>query len=403
MSTHETTNHNKIGLVAAVIIGINSMIGAGLVAIPTALSAQAGPAGILSCIFSVIFVLCIGLSLGRCTEIYPGQGWNYLYPSKWGGHKLGIFSASCYISGIILGLGFLSHQVGIWCNNFIPFIPPRPLGLLIMFILMFLVLAGTQASTIAQKLIVVFVIVPLILTSAFCWFHFDYNLVFPFFPHGIDSVFKAGPSVLFALLGFETIISLYSVVKNPKKNMPLAFGISILTVGIIYILFFYGILFAIPSKFFAGGLHETLSQVLSRFFPHTKILSQLVLTGAVFAIIGTLHAMIWSISTLLTSLLKRTHSSFIHNLIEKKIWNPKISVFVTTGLILSASLLIKLESLIYLTSLLVAISYILSISSLLFVRKEWRSGHNIITILGLIGGGLMVYFSIHQIIQALIG
>ncbi|MBD3231653.1 amino acid permease [Candidatus Dependentiae bacterium] len=398
MHKNKTSNTNKIGLISAVIVGVNSMIGAGIAAIPTVLAAQAGPAGILSCIFSMMFVLCIGLSLGRCAEIYPGQGWNYLYPSKWGGHKLGLFSASCYLSGIILGLGFLAHQVGVWCHAFIPFLSPRPLGLIIMFILMFLVLAGTQTSAATQKLIVAFVIIPLLITSIFCWYNFDYNLMFPFFPYGIDSVFKAAPSVLFALLGFESIISLYGIIKNPRKNMPLAFGFSILTVGFTYILFFYGVLFAIPSKFFIGGLHETLSHVLARFFENSKILPQMVLTGAVFGIIGTLHAMIWSISALFTTLLKKTKSKLIHHAIEKKIWTFKTSVFVTTGLILLASLLIRLESLINLTSMLVAISYILSISSLLFVKKEWRSGHNIITLLGLVGGGLMIYFSLHKII-----
>ena len=86
MSNSSKMDKNKISFLAAVVIGVNAMIGAGVLAIPTVLSAKVGPAGILSTIFSVIFVLCIGLSLGRVADIFPGKGWNYLYTSKWAGH-----------------------------------------------------------------------------------------------------------------------------------------------------------------------------------------------------------------------------------------------------------------------------------------------------------------------------
>jgi len=397
-TSSKSTNAKKMGLITATIIGINAMIGAGIVAMPTVLSSNVGPAGILSCIFSALSVMFIGVSLGRATEIYPGEGWNYLYPSKWGGHKLGMFSASCYLFGLITGLGFLSQQVGVWFNSFLPFITAPHFKYIIMITIMFIILAGTKTSSVVQYLIISFVIIPMAITSIFCWFNFNSNLVFPFMPYGISSVLTGGSKIMFALIGFESIISLYGVIKNPTKNIPIAFILSIGAVGLIYIFFFYGILFAIPKHYFAKGLNDTLANILLNAFPKAHILADMVLIGAVFGILGTIHSMTWSISTLLTTVLKKSKSNNIKLALQKNIWTNKVSVIVITVLILLSSIIIKLEDLLYVTVFFVALSYVLSIMYLLFIKKEWYSGRNFITLLGLAGGSLIIYFSLKNII-----
>jgi APA family basic amino acid/polyamine antiporter len=379
------------------------MIGAGIVAMPTVLASNVGPAGILSCILSALSVMFIGVSIGRAAEICPGEGWNYLYPSKWGGHWLGMVSASCYLLGLITGLGFLAQQVGVWFHSFLPFITAPQFKYIIMITIMLLILAGTKTSAVVQHLIISFVVIPLAITAIFCWFHFNPNLVFPFMPYGISSVMTGASKIMFALIGFESIISLYGVIKNPTKNVPRAFVLAIGAVGLIYIFFFYGILFAIPKHYFAKGLDDTLANILLNAFPKAHILSNMVLIGAVFGILGTLHSMVWSISSLFTTVLKKAKSTGIKVALQKNIWNNKISVIVTTTLILLSSVFIKLEDLLYVTVLFVALSYMLSIMYLLFIKKEWQTGRNFITLLGLGGGSLIIYFALKNIMLAFWG
>lgn len=399
MSTQK--NHNKIGLLTATIVGMNAMIGIGIAGLPAILANEVGPAGIISCIFSIFLILCIGLSLGRAAELFPGAGWNYLYPSKWGGHKVGIIASTFYVLAVVAAMGFLTQQAGIWCSTFIPFMPAKYLGVLITLILMLFVIAGAETSSRVQYLIAACVILPLGATALYCWFNFDINLVTPFAPHGTGSIFHAVPLIVFAFGGFESIISLYAILEKPKTNIPRAFIFAILGVGSLYIFFFYGILFAIPNKYFEGGLNTTLFHVLSAYFPQAKILATLVLFGAVFGIIGTLHSMIWSLSTLITSVLKRTKSKLIHNALDKKIWNNKTSVIITTIAIATTSLLIKGETLLPLTSMLIISTFVLSIFALVFVKKEWKSGHNIITLFGLATGVSMIYIAGLKVLSAL--
>ena len=122
----------KISLGAAIVVAVNAMIGAGVLAMPAVLARNVGPASILSFIISIGVILSIGLTMGSVAHRYPGQGWNYLYPSKFGGHRLGMISAFAYLIGVTVAMGFLVQQSGLWSHKFIPWISPRPLSILIM-------------------------------------------------------------------------------------------------------------------------------------------------------------------------------------------------------------------------------------------------------------------------------
>jgi basic amino acid/polyamine antiporter, APA family len=393
----------KIGLGAAVLVGINAMIGAGILTIPTQLSAVVGPAGICSCLFAILAILFLGLSLGRAAEIFPGQGWNYLYPSKWAGHAVGLFSALTYVLGILLAMGLLIQQSGVWMgqalSSFIPDLSPKLLSIIILSLLSLIIIAGAQASTWGQYIVTILKI-PLVLTALFCWLYFDPKLVTPFMPNGIGSVFSATPIILFGFFGFEAIACLYPIVKDPGKNIPKAYVISILTAGAIYAVFYYGILFAIPKEFFSAGLSDTLSNVLNKFFPNYQFLSKFVLIGGLFAMIGTVHSVVWSVSELLTSILRLTKSNFVNGLVDKNIWNSKVSVIACALIILTAFLSIDVKTFIPLAGVLIVPSYVLSVAALFFVKSEWRLGRNIITLFGFLGGLVMFYFAFQEIITS---
>lgn len=397
------SNHDgKIGLLAAATIGINAMIGVGMITIPSALALYVGPAGIISYIIAIFVVISLGISLGRVAFLYPGNGWTYLYPSQWAGHKVGIFSAVSYLIGILIAMGFLIQQAGIWIHLFIPSVSATTLGLLIIFILMMLVLAGAEASAIGQYIIGICVTVPLILTGVFCWFNFDSSLLTPFMPHGFMSIIKETPKALFALLGFESIVSLYSVVRNPGKNVPRAFLIAILFVGLLYLFFTAGLLFSINPHFFSYGLGETLSEVLRRAFPAHSIFSTAVLIGALFGIVGTLHSMLWSASELFTETLNRTRSKFVHGLLEREIWNSKVSTVVSTSIMVISSFLFQAEVLISLTDVLLILPSGLAIIALFFIPEEWKSRRNLITIVATCGSLVILYFAGQHFLHAFI-
>ena len=184
--------NNKIGLGTAVIIGLNAMIGVGIIAVPSLLATETGPAGILTFMFSICAVLLIALSLGEAAHRFPGEGWNYLYPSQWGGHLLGMVSASAYFLGVTVAMGFLTQVVGAYAASFIP-LDPQLLGIAILLLLTTLVLAGAEISTVGQYVIIASVMGPLLITCLFCWYNFNLAYTTPFIPYGPGSILAAAP------------------------------------------------------------------------------------------------------------------------------------------------------------------------------------------------------------------
>ncbi|MBI2602342.1 MAG: amino acid permease [Deltaproteobacteria bacterium] len=384
----------KIGLSVAVVIGINAMIGAGIVAIPAFLSRQVGPAGVFSFAFSIFVVLCMSLSLAKLADRFPGDGWSYRYPQIWGGHKWGLFSASSYLIGVMIAMGFLVQQAGVWAQNFFPNMSAITIGGGVLIILTGLVLAGAEASSWSQYVIAAIVVSALLVTVGICASQFDAANLTPFLPGGIRSVFAAAPKAMFTLLGFESIASLYSIVRKPEKNIPIAGVLAVVFVGSLYLLFSGSILSAIPGENFVNGSDETLTTVINRVFPQFEFLSFLLLLGGLFAIIGTLHSMIWSCAVLLTDVLKKVQTPTVVNLLETGKWNATVSVLVTATVMLLSALFLHSELILDLSVCLIAITYISAMSLLFFYREFWASGRNILTLLAMLGGVTLIYFSL---------
>lgn len=388
MSRDDST---KIGTTVATLIGINAMIGAGIMALPSLIAHTAGPAGVYSFILSTISALLLGLSLARLAIVHPGKGWNYLYPSLWGGHLCGMFSATCYLSGIVIAMGFLVQQAGVWLHPFFPMFSISVLGLLLLVLLALLVLAGANVSTWGQYIIAGCVVVPLVITSVFCWSQFSAANLTPFMPFGVRSIFSAAAIVLFSFLGFESISSLYSSLKNPTTTIVRATIFSIIIVGCVYLLFTAGILFSVPMSGFVEGINEPLSSVLYRIFPHYAFLPIFILVSGLFAIIGTLHSMIWSVSVLFFDVLSRARGNFIKKLLNNNVITQTRIVLFTSLCIAISSRSVQGEFLVSIAVILVIVSFLLSLAFLLFQKKEWKSGHNIITFGAFISGLILLY------------
>lgn len=394
-------NNGKIGLVAATVIGINAMIGAGIFAMPATLAHIVGPASILSFMISSLVILSIVFPLGRLAQLHPGEGWGYRYPALWGGHFMGMLSSVGYITGVIVAMGFLTQQAGVWLSQFLPY-SPTIIGVAILAIIVALVLGGTQISTWGQYLIAFCVLVPLGITALVCWGNADLNLLTPFAPYGYKAVFSALPVVIFSLLGFESIASLYRVVRNPQRNVPLAAVISVLTVVGMYTLFVSGAMAAIPVKFFSGT-DQPLAGPLLAVLPHLGFMKIILTVGAFFGIFGTLHSMVWSVAELLFDVTRKARNGVVTGLIRNGMLCEKGCIWIVGLATLVCTIFLKAKVIFSLTPLFIIPSYTLSIIALLTDRGEWHSGQNIWALAALVSSGGMIYLSVCNVLPLIFG
>ena len=334
-------------------------------------------------------------SLAKLSALHTGRGWTYLYPSLYGGHTLGMISSFCYIFGVLIAMGFVAQQAGIWMSEIIP-IAPIYLSLSIVLILTLIVIAGTQTSSIGQYIISAIVVLSIIITSVICMLNFNPKLLTPFMPYGVKSVFTAAPKVLFGYLGFECVVSLYSITHNPQKNVMKAAISGVIFVGLLYLMFATTILAAIQPNYFSLDKGSSLAIILTKVFPQHKYLNNLIYIGGLFAILGTLHSMIWTTSLLSLDVLKKIKNRAVLKIFNLSNLSMKKSVLLSALIICISSMLLHEEIILSAAVLLMTITYVLSIVSIFLKKEEMKSFKFLYASLAIIGGILMIGFSINS-------
>ncbi len=388
-----TTGHSqKIGLFTAIIVGMNAMIGAGVFVIPSALAQHAGPASILTFVFVAFAIWCMAQSIARVAQLYPQEGSFYAYVRPWGGHVLGLCAAACYLVGIVVAMGLLTHSAGDHLVRYVPSVSASLLGALCLGLLTFLNLFGVSLSTISQQILIVLTIFPLLATTALCLTKASVSNLFPFAPYGLKSIFDQTRTVIFSFFGFESIASLFVIIQDPQKNLPRAISYSLLLVAGLYFLFVMSLILAIPLPYFSA-YPGPVSNALIHVFPGKEWAIECIHIASLFAILGTLHSMIWASGALTLSFCKKIRACTTQRLLVGGIINRE-SATIFLGTCIFGSFYVLTNDLFFnFTALFLITSYVLAMITLLMIPSEWKSGRNIITVTGILTAALVFYFA----------
>ncbi len=382
----DNENNQKIGLATATIVGMNAMIGAGIFSVPAALGSFVGPAGIITYLFVIIAVWFMGSSMARLAQLYPEEGSFYTYASQWGGHYVGLLSAGAYLIGLIIAMGLLTQMAGQNLHEAFPQLNAYSWGLIVLIALIIFNLVGVTLSKIGQMVLICCTVFPILMTIIIGFMHGSVNNLTPFLPYGFTHIFTATNAVIFGFFGFECAASLFSVVENPRENVPKALRYSIILVGLLYLGFVGSIIYAVPHSYFTDPT-ISLRSILSIIVPNHPWLLHLIHFSVLSAILGTVHSMIWGSSSLLVSYCKKFKSP-LNISTRMAVCIIGICIFMTFSLLKNMNVFFSL------TSIFLIFAFVSSMISLLLLPNEWKTGQNIKTILGLLTAFLIFYFAI---------
>jgi amino acid transporter len=397
MSSHKAT----IGLATATAVCLNAMIGSGIFTAPVAIASSVGPAGILAYLFVGIAVWCLAFAFARLAQLFPGEGSFYRYASQWMGHKGGLLVSGMYLIGLTVAMGMLCHICSFYLVRIFPGIPLVVLGSCSIIVLTFLNMLGVQLSSFGQQILLVCTLFPLCAITILCLCNAHFSYLTPFAPYGFKNILEITRVVIFGFLGFECASSLFGIVEDAPKNVPRAISYSVIIIVIIYTLFVASLILAVPLYLFADAT-KPLPEVLLQVLPNYGWLINLSHFTILSAIVGTLHSMIWSSSTLLHSLMHRI--PFMHKFLSRINHSYQHPLMVTAigGAILFYFLFLHdLNFFFSAASALIVGAMCLSVVALLFVRGEWTSGRNGIVLVGLATACVILYFSLQGIWDAL--
>lgn len=292
-----TTLARRLGLWDAVVLGLGSMLGAGVFVVFAPAVASAGGYGMLVALALAGFVaFCNATSSARLAARYPESGGTYVY----GRERLGDFAGFMAGWGFVVGKTASCAAMALTIGAYLWPAHPRPLAVLATVVLTGVNLLGVGKTAGVTRALVVLTLAVLalvvgagasaggtgILHSGLTW-------------TGVPS---AAALLFFAFAGYARVATLGEEVREPERTIPLAIPLAL---GIVLVTYLAVGLVALSVLGPARLAHAAapLAEVVSA--AGLPGLSWAVRAGAAVAVTGVLLALIAGVSRTTLAMARR--------------------------------------------------------------------------------------------------
>ncbi|MFC6824491.1 amino acid permease [Halopelagius fulvigenes] len=233
-----------LGPLAALTIGVGTMIGAGIFVLPGEAAAIAGPVVAVSFVVGGVISIFTALSASELGTAMPKAGGSYYYVN----HALGPLFGSIAGMGNWMGLAFASAFYMLGFGGFVVELLPVPsanLGPLVLgetqvaallagAVFVGVNYVGAKETGTLQNVIVISLVAILTVFTALGLTMADLSTLRPFAPNGYDAILPGTALVFVSFLGFAKITTVAEEIRNPGKNLPLAIVGSVVLVTTMY-------------------------------------------------------------------------------------------------------------------------------------------------------------------------
>ena len=319
----------NLGLMGLAATGICSMLGAAINVMPFMLLRglpDIGPYVLPAYVFAAVPAVLAALAYGSLGSAMPRAGGSYVYASRALSPWWGFIASFSQWFGLSIAIGVVSYLL-------VPFLRdmagalgysevaaalergPVRVGISIAFLWTF-VLVNVRGlklyeRTLVPMMFLMFALGGVVIVSGFAFDHADFAAALmasegrsipaaPATPLQLVP-FVAAAVVLFStFIGFDSIAQAGGEAKNPGRNIPLAIGIAIASVGGFYFLFTAAMYHAVPWQFVAeeAALRDvTAPGLLGYLLPAAGTAA--ILAGAAVALINDLPAMLLAVSRMM--------------------------------------------------------------------------------------------------------
>jgi len=319
----------EMGLLGLVATGVCSMIGAGINVIPFMIQRHApgiGPNVLPAFLFAALPAVLAGLAYAVLASAMPRAGGSYVYASRALDPYLGFVASFSQWFSLCVAIGVVSYLI-------VPFlrditmaagaagaaakleIGPIRLAISLAFLwaAALVNLRGVKAyeRLIVPLMFLTFLLGGVVIVAGFSFGHEAFAAALQAregravagsaAPPLTWSMLLPASALLFAsFIGFDSIAQAGGEARNPGRNLPLAIGIAVVSVGIFYMLFTGAVYHAVPWQFVASEARQrdlTAPGLLGYLLPPAWTV--VIVSGAAVALIKDLPAMLLGVSRLM--------------------------------------------------------------------------------------------------------
>ncbi len=320
----------ELGLVGLAATGICSMLGASVYVVPFMIQRNVPGIGswvLPAFLLAAVPALLAALAYAILASAMPRAGGSYLYASRGLHPYLGFVASFSQWFGLSIVIGVISYVIVVpflsdvaialgWSAtaDFLKLGVVRvglALGLLWLFVGVNLKGAQFYERTLIPLMILMFALGGIVIVAGFSFDQADFAAALlerdgQVLPDSRESpfdlkTFLAAAAVLFAsFIGFDSIAQAGGEAKNPGRNLPLAIGLAVVTVGTYYFLFTAAVYHSVPWTYVAAEAVErdiTAPGLFSYLLPGGWAVA--IVAGAAIALINDLPAMLLAVSRLM--------------------------------------------------------------------------------------------------------
>ncbi|MFT7626132.1 MAG: amino acid transporter [Myxococcota bacterium] len=236
----ESNLKRTLTLPDVVALGINGVVGQGIFLLPGLAAASLGPASIAALALAGVLCFLIALCFAEVGSRFSSTGGAYIYARSAFGDFVGFEVGWMTCCVAVISWAALANGFTVVLAHFIPGVDDGLTQKLICVgmmgglagINMFGAKAGARVSTFFS----IAKLIPLVLFIGVGLCHLDMALFTPFAPHGTEDFASTTLMVMYAYVGFETLVVPAGEMANPQRAVPLAMLTVMALVSVIYIL-----------------------------------------------------------------------------------------------------------------------------------------------------------------------
>ena len=380
MSADSPQMHRRLGTFDAVVIGLGSMIGAGIF-VALAPAAAAGGSGLLIGLgIAAVVAYCNATSSARLAAKYPQSGGTYVYGRERLGDFWGYTAGWSFIVGKTASCAAMALTVGyyVWPSW------AHAVAVAAVVALTALNYTGIQKSALLTRVIVAVVLAVLaaVVVVILGFGDADVSRIAGGPDASPAGVLQAAGLLFFAFAGYARIATLGEEVRDPARTIPRAIPIALTIALAVYGVVAVAVLAELGSAALASATAPLADAVAAAGFP---AMEPVVRVGAAVAALGSLLALVLGVSRTTLAMARDHHLPHTLAAVHPRFGSP-YRAEITVGIVVAvAAAVVDVRDAIGFSSFAVLLYYAIANAS------AWTLGGRIIPGVGLAGCLLLAF------------
>ncbi|MDX3571252.1 APC family permease [Streptomyces sp. ID05-47C] len=291
-----------LGVGDAVIIGLGSMVGAGIFAALAPAARAAGSGLLLGLALAAVIAYCNAMSSARLAALYPASGGTYVYGRERLGPFWGYLAGWSFVVGKTASCAAMALTVGayVWPGQ------AHAVAVAAVVALTAVNYGGVHKSAWLTRLIVAVVLAVLASVIVVCLGsgESDAGRLDIGTSGGLGGVLEAGGLLFFAFAGYARIATLGEEVRDPARTIPRAIPLALGIALAVYVGVAVAVLSVLGSEDLGRAAAPLADAVRAAGVPE---LVPVVRIGAAVAALGSLLALILGVSRTTLAMARDRH------------------------------------------------------------------------------------------------